>query len=86
MTSQLHLRVCDHIIDDFGGCLGTTFGHFLLGSHNHMVTALGSCVEVALIPAFDVFLEGVLGRPLDTFFWAPTISWSQLLARVWKWP
>ena len=23
-----------------------------------------------------------LGRPLDTFFWALTISWSQLLARV----
>ena len=26
---------------------------------------------------------GVLGRPLDTFFWALTISWSRLLARVW---
>jgi hypothetical protein len=25
---------------------------------------------------------GVLGRPLDTFFWALTISWSQLLVRV----
>ena len=25
---------------------------------------------------------GVLGRPLDTFFWAITISWSRLLARV----
>ena len=25
---------------------------------------------------------GVLGRPLDTFFWALTVSWSQLLARV----
>ena len=23
---------------------------------------------------------GVLGHPLDTFFWALTISWSQLLA------
>jgi hypothetical protein len=29
---------------------------------------------------------GVLGRPLDTFFWALTISWSWLLGRVWKWP
>jgi hypothetical protein len=28
--------------------------------------------------------EGVLGQPLDTFFWAPTISWSWLLARVWS--
>ena len=25
---------------------------------------------------------GVLGRPLDTFLWALTISWSRLLARV----
>jgi hypothetical protein len=25
---------------------------------------------------------GVLGRPLDTFFWALTIPWSRLLARV----
>jgi hypothetical protein len=29
---------------------------------------------------------GVLGRPLDTFFWALTISWSRLLARVWWGP
>ena len=28
----------------FWRCLGTAFGHFLLGSHNSMVTALGSCV------------------------------------------
>jgi hypothetical protein len=29
---------------------------------------------------------GVLGWPLDTFFWALTISWSWLLARVWSGP
>ena len=29
---------------------------------------------------------GVLGRPFDTFFWAPTVSWSRLLARVWSGP
>jgi hypothetical protein len=29
---------------------------------------------------------GVLGRPLDTFFWALTISWSRLLARVYSGP
>jgi hypothetical protein len=29
---------------------------------------------------------GVLGRPLDTFLWALTISWSRLLARVWSGP
>jgi hypothetical protein len=27
--------------------------------------------------------EGVLEQPLDTFFWALTISWSRLLTRVW---
>ena len=29
---------------------------------------------------------GVLGQPLDTFFWALTISWSWLLDRVWSGP
>jgi hypothetical protein len=29
---------------------------------------------------------GVLGPPLDTFFWALTISWSRLLACVWSGP
>ena len=28
----------------------------------------------------------VLGRPLDTFLWALTVTWSQLLARVWSCP
>jgi hypothetical protein len=32
-------------LHDLGGGLGTTFGHFLLGSHNFVVTALGSCVK-----------------------------------------
>ena len=27
---------------------------------------------------------GLLGRAWDTFFWALTISWSRLLARVWE--
>ena len=26
-------------------CLGAAFGHFFLGSHNFMVTTLGSCVK-----------------------------------------
>ena len=30
----------------FWRCVGTAFGHFLLGSHNFMVTALGSCVKL----------------------------------------
>ena len=29
---------------------------------------------------------GVLGWPLNTLFWALTVSWSQLLARVWSGP
>ena len=29
---------------------------------------------------------GVIERPLNTFFWAQTISWSRLLARVWSDP
>jgi hypothetical protein len=29
---------------------------------------------------------GVLGQPLDMFFWALTTSWSWLLARVWSGP
>ena len=29
----------------FWRCVGTVFGHFLLGSHNYMVTTLGSCVK-----------------------------------------
>ena len=31
-------------------------------------------------------LEVVSGWPLDTFFWALTIAWSRLLARVWSGP
>ena len=31
-------------------------------------------------------IGGVLGRPLDTFFWALVISWSQLLTCVWSGP
>ena len=33
-----------------------------------------------------MILEVVLGQPLDTFLWALTISWSRLLARVWRQP
>ena len=32
-------------LHDFGWCLGTAFGHFVLGCHYFMVTALGSCVK-----------------------------------------
>ena len=40
----LHLRVLDYTTW-FWKCLGTAFGHFLLGSHNFMAKALGSHVK-----------------------------------------
>jgi hypothetical protein len=40
----LYLRVRDHTTS-FRRCLGMALGRFLLGSHNSMVTALGSCVK-----------------------------------------
>jgi hypothetical protein len=49
----LHLKVCDHI-RWFWRHLGKAFENFILGSHNFMVSALGSCLgywlmcEVAL--------------------------------------
>jgi hypothetical protein len=44
----LHLRIRDHTTC-FWRCLWTAFGHFHLGSHNLMVTPLGSCVKWPLI-------------------------------------
>ena len=43
-NSTLDLRICDHITW-FWRRLGTAFGHFLLSSHNFMVTTLGLCVK-----------------------------------------
>ena len=45
----IHLRVHDHTTW-FWRCLGMVFGHFLLGSHNFMITSLGSCVKWPLGP------------------------------------
>ena len=44
-------------LHEMGGDLGMTFGHFLLGSHNFMVMALGSWLvcEVALICSFTAY-------------------------------
>ena len=38
----------------------------------------------SVTPLYD--FEGVLGWPFDTLFRALTISWSRLLARVWRGP
>ena len=43
-----NLRVRDHTTW-FWRCVGMAFGHFLLDSHNFMVTALGSCVKCPLV-------------------------------------
>ena len=45
--STKHLRIRDHTTRSWR-YVGTAFGHVLLGSHNFMVTALGSCVKLRL--------------------------------------
>jgi len=37
-------------------------------------------------PHYMTLELGVSGRPLDTFLWALTISWSRFLAHVWSGP
>jgi hypothetical protein len=41
----LHSRIPDHTPHDLGGVLGRHLDTFLLGCHNFVVTALGSCVK-----------------------------------------
>ena len=36
------------------------FGHFLLGSHNLMVTALGLCMKWPLVPHVMLFVSQIL--------------------------
>jgi hypothetical protein len=47
----MHLRVCDHTTR-FWRCVGTAFGHFLFGSHNFMVTTLGTCAGLIFHKVF----------------------------------
>ena len=70
---------------DFGKYVRTTFGHFLLGSHNLMVTALGLCVKWPL-GSFDEFLYmRVLthGTPNTQRLWVFGVPWS--LGFLWGW-
>ena len=46
----------------FGGVLRTAFGHFLLGSHNFVVMALGSCVKWPSLIG-DIFGHNRLKNP-----------------------
>ena len=59
-------------------CIKIHWNSIWLSAHSHMAShyTWGSVTTV------DDF-GGVVGRPLDTFFWAFTISMSRLLARVW---
>ena len=45
----LTYSMVNYRIHEFGRCVGTAFGHVLLGSHNFMVTALRSCVKWPLV-------------------------------------
>jgi hypothetical protein len=45
------LMVCDHTTQ-FWSCVGMARGHSLLGSHNFMVKALGSCVKWPSLPFY----------------------------------
>ena len=51
----LHLRARDHTTL-FWRRVRTAFGHVLLGSHNFMVTALGSCAKWPYIEIFSMVL------------------------------
>ena len=57
-------------LHDFGGGIGTAFEHFLLGSHNFMVTALGSCVKWPLVVLF--LKAGVRRRPIPAWLYQIT--------------
>jgi hypothetical protein len=59
-TSHYHSRrIRDHTTTWHWRCVGPAFGHFLLGSHNVMVTALGSSTKWPYTPTqfpFSFFL------------------------------
>ena len=52
-------------------CLGTAFGYFLLGSHNFMVAALGSCVKWPL--SWGLVCQEVCHETLQSSH--PIIKW-----------
>jgi hypothetical protein len=67
----IHLRVRDRTTW-FWRCVGMAFGHFLLGSHNFTVTALGLCVK----------------WPLQCFLWDtawihPYLLWWFIIVLAW---
>ena len=85
-----HIWLCTTLEDvttlhDFWRCLGTAFGHFLLGSHNFMVMALGSCVKWPLICLWWYRSQSFfwLLQILSTFiFWLLHV-WTPVTSRHW---
>ena len=53
------------------------FGHFLLGSHNLMVTALGLCMKWPLVPHVMLFVSQILFLPHIIIF-SPSLNTSLL--------
>jgi hypothetical protein len=78
--NSIWLRACDHTTW-FWRCVGTAFGHFLLGSHNFMVTALGLCVK------WPSVLESIVFPP--TFEWELIVCMSlpttSIYQHYWFW-
>ena len=121
----LHLRVREHTTW-FWRCVGTAFGHFLLGLLEVVLTQKWETTALRTLSTIDIILSNHVWEPawieihgnsiwvrarLHTihlrihyhitwfwrcvgrdgglwtlFFWALTISWSRLLARVWSGP
>ena len=79
------LKSLIYLIYHVGGpaCLEIHWNNIWLRAWSHMAShyTWGSVTTLTLHD-----FGGVLGWPLDTFFWALTISWSQLLAHVWSGP
>ena len=86
MTSHYTQRVPNHTTR-FWWCVGTAFGHFSLGSHNSMVTALGSCVKWPYIhiPLFITFYVNLPihnnSKPI-----LHCLIWSLLSLAIWNYP
>ena len=56
-------------LHDFGDVFGTAIIHFLVGSHNFMITALGSCVKWPLEPIYTVDHEVGPWKMVALFPW-----------------
>jgi hypothetical protein len=83
MTLQTLLNYCLILLCHAWGpaWIDIRWNSIWLRAHSHM-TSHYTWGSVTTLRDFG----SVLGRPLDTFSWALTISWLRLLARVWSGP